>query len=250
MSDSQPQSQQQPESPKKIKSSTIFSWIFGIIFILAALSAFASSFISGLFYLFAGLYILPPVHKLIFKKLGFILPGWTTVLIVIVLLSIGGLSSSSKNSSSTNSSSSNSTIDLFQNKQEKIELTNSLGQKVTVDKNDSATVEGVPRKELEETYNNISKTQSKFKADEYKKSLIGKTVTWTVKVTNVDTSIDGRPYINFKSGGIYTIRGYDDAKKYVDLNKGSLVAITGKIEDIYDFIGVDVYIKLDNVVAI
>jgi len=97
--------------------------------------------------------------------------------------------------------------------------------------------------------NNIIKTQSKFKADEYKKSLIGQMVSWTARVDNVDTSFDGRPYINFKSG-IYTTRGYDTAKKYVDLNRGTLVLIKGTIEDIYDFVGVDVYLNLESVVVV
>lgn len=249
MTNSEPQSTKQQNTPKKITSGTIFSWIFGILFIIGALGTASSSIAAAFFYLLAGLYILPPLNKLIFNKLNFILPGWTAIIITIVLISLGGLSMPKSSSTETNKQSNSSTTNIFQTSQEKIEFTTSKGEKVTIDKNDTGTVEGISRKELEDTYNNIAKTQSKFKADEYKKSLIGTKVSWTAKVDNVDTSFDGRPYINFKSG-IYTTRGYDTLKKYTDLNKDTLVLISGTIEDIYDFIGVDVYLTLDSVQTI
>lgn len=76
--------------PKKITTGMIFSWIFGVLFILTGVVTLVTSFVAGLLFLIAGLYVLPPLNKKIFKTLGFILPGWTSVIIFLVLITVGG----------------------------------------------------------------------------------------------------------------------------------------------------------------
>ncbi|MEK6942495.1 MAG: hypothetical protein AABX00_00335 [Nanoarchaeota archaeon] len=60
------------EDVKKITLGGVFSWIFGIIFILASLGNFSdSSFIVGTTSLAIGLVILPPSRKFFKEKLNF-----------------------------------------------------------------------------------------------------------------------------------------------------------------------------------
>lgn len=110
-------------------------------------------------------------------------------------------------------------------------------------------LEGIGRKELEDNYNK-EKEKSKLKADQYIESIKGQPVVWVGKVDNVDTNpINNTPFVTVKMG-IYTVRAYDKASQFSDLEKGQLVKVTGTIESIAEFIGVDVYLDATTIEVI
>jgi hypothetical protein len=78
---------------KTIGLKRVLVWIFSIIFIIVGFISFVSSFISGIFYLLAGIVLLPPANNFVKKKYNFQLSIWLKILIVIFLLILAGVTS-------------------------------------------------------------------------------------------------------------------------------------------------------------
>ena len=176
--------------------------------------------------------------KSILKKWWF----WV-VLIVILFVLIGasggskapektGTVSNSSNRSVTNESSSMSTSSIS---------TSSMENKLK----EGDVISGIGRKELEDNYNQAEE-KSKLKADEYLKSIKGQSVTWIAEIKNIDTGIDGVPYIRLEMG-IYSISVNSPDKKYLDLEKGQIVKLSGKIDSISNTFGLTAYITADSI---
>lgn len=165
----------------------------------------------------------PKPKTSIFKK------WWFWLVIIIILFGIIGASGGEKKSNNQQNSSNASTA--------------------TSTIKEGTVVSGIGREELEKKYNE-SKNQSKFKADEYANSIKGQSVVWVAKVEDVDTNVvTNTPYIRMKMG-VYSINVYDPAKKWVDLNKNTIVKIEGKINEISEFVGITVYVDADNITKI
>jgi hypothetical protein len=80
-----------PEEKKKIGIRYILGWIFGILFLLAALGALISVQIPSAIFLFvAAFLLLPPVWERIEKNLSVTITGGLKVLLVLVLVVVAG----------------------------------------------------------------------------------------------------------------------------------------------------------------
>lgn len=69
---------------------TILKWLFGIIFLIGGLGGLFTSFLTGILFLFLGLFILPPAYELFAKKTKLNLPTWakwTTVIAGCIITS-------------------------------------------------------------------------------------------------------------------------------------------------------------------
>lgn len=89
------------------KSKNIWGWIFGGIFVLAALGTFSESFLAGIVFLLTGAFLFPPARSKISEKYNIDFPKHAGLLIGIVGLIIGlwllpGNTSGHSDSSPTN----------------------------------------------------------------------------------------------------------------------------------------------------
>jgi hypothetical protein len=170
---------------------------------------------------------------------------WVAIIFVALII-LGVISSIFNGGKNTPTSNNNSSGNSATGQTEK---SGEIKQSTPAKPKEGDVISGISRKDLEDKYNDIKKNQSKLKADEYKKSLVGQDVVWIAKTKDVDTGVDGVPYVS-ATMGVYTVRIKDPGNKFSDLNKGTLVKITGKISDIFEFVGIDVYIDATTVEAI
>ena len=86
---SNPQSPQSKQ-PKKITFGMVCSFIFGIIFIFSSIGTLSSSILSAIIYLLLGIFILPPLNKIIVEKSGIKLGGFVVFIVCLVLAGVAG----------------------------------------------------------------------------------------------------------------------------------------------------------------
>lgn len=240
------------------------AWIVGVISICAGLSYLQYSLFGAILIILSGILALPIVYnkiKVFYKeKHNFNFSKLISSVFIILLLFVGNalVVSTTGYKDNQDKLTKESNVKMALNKEsQSIESVKKAEEKSKSDeakkeadkKKEGAVLAGIGREELEKTYNETNSKQSKFKADEYLKSLKGQTISWVAKVDNVDTDLLGVPYINMKMG-IYTVRVYDSAKTYTDLNKGIVVKVDGTIKDINNVIGVAVYIDPTSITPI
>ncbi|MEX2515184.1 MAG: hypothetical protein WD335_03575 [Candidatus Paceibacterota bacterium] len=73
------------------KPNSKWSWIIGIILVIAGLDMLSDSLALGITYLLAGTIIMPPVSKMISEKTGIFMSNKIKIISVVVLFAIGGL---------------------------------------------------------------------------------------------------------------------------------------------------------------
>src|SRR3989338_6845529 len=86
---------------KKITVGGIFSWIFGILFLLAGAGSIATAPITGIIVVLCSAMIIPYFNKLIAEKFHFEISGGIKFLLVIVILITLGFSATNNESSIT-----------------------------------------------------------------------------------------------------------------------------------------------------
>lgn len=174
--------------------------------------------------------------KKVLKWIGIVVVAF--IVLGVVIGAMGGGNDSNTDSSNNNNNTSNT-----------VGENNTEGGEEGSQLKEGTVVSGISREELENTYNE-RKDQSKFKADEYKDSIIGEEVVWVGRIEDVDTNpVNDTPYLNVKMG-VYTVRVYDPNKEWVDLNKGTIVKIEGKISEIVELFGIDVYLEAAEVTPV
>lgn len=75
---------------KKITVGFVFSWFFGIIFLLAGIGMILTSPVAGTIYILLALYILPPLNEMLVKATGFHLTAVLNFLLVVVVAGLAG----------------------------------------------------------------------------------------------------------------------------------------------------------------
>lgn len=80
----------QNTQPKKITAGMVFSWIFGVIYILGGIGIIGTNALAGVIYLLVGLYILPPLNQMLVKATGFKLTGVLVFIVVLISTGIAG----------------------------------------------------------------------------------------------------------------------------------------------------------------
>lgn len=106
---------------------------------------------------------------------------------------------------------------------------------------------------LSEEIKNEHKRQkelSSYKGDEYLRSFEGTKVTWVGTISDIDDAVIGDElYISVSLSNSLTGASafvYNPKEEYLNLDKGTLVKVTGTINRINEFFGLFVY--LDNVI--
>ena len=108
------------------------------------------------------------------------------------------------------------------------------------------SLKGITRKELEDKYN-TEKAKSKFKADEYAKSISGQEVVWIAKASDYDsTTGKGTNYVRAYMKGL-SVYVNDPSEKFTNVEKNQLIKITGKIDRVSDMLGLSVYVNADSI---
>jgi hypothetical protein len=98
------------------------------------------------------------------------------------------------------------------------------------------------RKDIEEKYL-IEKKKSKEKGKEYLDTLLSKEIEWIGRVDKFDINpINNKQFINIKMGTLY-IKVYDKSDTYTSIAKEMLVTVKGKIDNLVELNGIDVYIE-------
>lgn len=100
-------------------------------------------------------------------------------------------------------------------------------------------ISGPGRQEIENKYNSEKKL-SELKAQNYANSLSGTPVVWIARVDSVKEEFWGKGYEVGAYMNGYHITIQDPGKKFGDLNEGQLIKVSGKIDKLDDFIGIDV----------
>ncbi|MES2223750.1 MAG: hypothetical protein V4469_02330 [Patescibacteria group bacterium] len=80
---------------KNITLGSVFSWVFGVVMLLTAVSTIFTKPLSGILFLLIAIIVLPPSNKLIKEKLHINLSRGLKVFLVLVLFVIIGTTSSS-----------------------------------------------------------------------------------------------------------------------------------------------------------
>jgi hypothetical protein len=125
---------------KKITVGLIFSWIFGIIFILAGLGKFTSgSYIPGIIIILCSAMIIPYFSKKISKNFNFKISGGVKFLLFIVIIIVSGISASNMSESNTQEAKTPGKIQpttqekITQEKEVQIEKIYTMNDKINVD---------------------------------------------------------------------------------------------------------------------
>jgi hypothetical protein len=270
---------------KKSKFSKFFvptSWFFGVIAIFGGLGSLGVSPAGGIFYILAGLSVIPYITaKYITPKIGSKIV-WIAPIVYFVLFGIGVSSIPKTESTQTASIAQVSSVVVAKtpeeqakidaqkviDEQNKAEAKKQADEKLAIEQKAKADIEakkqadeekarlnkpgtvisGISRKEIEDTYNSL-KDKSKVKADEYKKSVVGKEFVWVGEVKNVDTDIIGEQYVSVDMSGL-SVNIKDKAKEFSNLEKKQIVKITGTVDNVSETFGVTLYVNATNVEVI
>lgn len=78
------------EKEKTLTTGKVFAWIFGVLFILTGFANILSNPVSGILFIIASLFILPPSYKLFREKFKLNLSRGVRILISVIFIIIAG----------------------------------------------------------------------------------------------------------------------------------------------------------------
>jgi hypothetical protein len=112
----------------------------------------------------------------------------------------------------------------------------------TIKNKEGDSLSSISRKDIEDKYL-IEKKKSKEKGKEYLDTLLGKEIEWIGRVDKFDINpINNKQFINIKMGSLY-IKVYDKSDTYTSIAKEMLVTVKGKIDNLVELNGVEIYIE-------
>lgn len=77
-------------SHNNLKKSNLFEWIFSVLFLIVGIGNLFTTPIASFFMLLIGLFILPPIKKIIEEKIGYEFGFWKSFGIILVLIFLSG----------------------------------------------------------------------------------------------------------------------------------------------------------------
>lgn len=224
---------------KKITVGSIFSWIFGVIFLLAGVGAIATSPIPGIIIIICSAMIIPYFNKLIIDKFNIKISGGVKFLLVIIIFTAVGFTATN-------------------------DITDSINQQDTsiAETNKEVNTSNTPPKKIfvKKTYNDlwsVFNPQSKYTDlqkekifnDDYK----GKYAEWTGRVKDVDASIldNLKLHIEHRNKEDFDLNGGDvtvymkknQLEKLLELQKGDEVTYSALFKDFADIIMIGFYME-------
>ena len=230
---------------KKITLGNIFSWIFGILFLLSGMGIMGSGApVAGIIIILCSAMIIPYFNNLIAEKLNFKISGGVKFLLVIIIFIAMGFGMANTTS--------------------EIETTN---QQPTPTETKTMVEPPKPQKIfITKTYNNLWSVFSpksdytdlqkgKIFNEQYK----GKYIKWTGRVIDVDASIldNLRLYIEHRNKGDFDWDGgdvtlymnKDQYDKLIELKKGDEISYSAKFKSFGGFMSVEFYLEDGNLIS-
>lgn len=230
---------------KKITVGSIFSWIFGILFLIMGVSIIGTGApIAGIIIILCSAMIIPYFNRLIAEKLNFQISGGVKFLLVIIIFIAMGfaMASISKDTAPSNTQTP-TTQDTQIPTQVKTEEP-SKPKKIFISKTyDNLWSIFSPKSD----YTDLQK--EKIFDEQYK----GRYVKWTGRVKDVDASIldNLRLYIEHRNkndfdwdGGDVTLyMNKDQYDKLIELKKGDEVSYSAKFKSFGEIMSVSFYLE-------
>jgi len=221
---------------KKITLGSIFSWVFGILFLLAGVGSIPNSPIAGIIIILCSAMIIPYFNHLIAEKWNIKISGGVKFLLTIIIFIAMGFAMA--NDMATQATETQPT----QNVEETTQPT-------------------PPQKEFtSKTYDDLWKVfnpDSKYtdlqKEQFFNENFKNKYVEWTGTVKDVDASIlnNLKLYIEQRSKGDFDFDGgdliiYMNKNQYdelIRLSKGDVVTYSARMDSFVDLMGFTFYLK-------
>lgn len=232
---------------KKITLGSIFSWIFGILFLLSGVGVIGSGApIAGIIIILCSAMIIPYFNRLLAEKLNFKISGGVKFLLVIIIfiaMGFGMANTSSEVQKASNQQQSTPTnTETLTESQPSTEAQKPQKTYITKTYDDLWSVFS-PNSD----YTDLQK--EKIFDEQYK----GKYVKWTGRVKDVDASIldNLRLYIEHRNkadfdwdGGDVTLyMNKDQYDKLIELKKGDEVSYSAKFKSFGDIMSVSFYLE-------
>lgn len=86
---------------KGSNNSSKWAWIGGVTLVFAGLGSFGISVFSGIMYLLAAFFVIPPTYKFFTNKTGYVMPKMLRIAVVIILLMLAAFVSAAVNMQET-----------------------------------------------------------------------------------------------------------------------------------------------------